>query len=80
MRNAESRELLMIASYNGGLSKALALFGDTPDSAIKRINQLHPRNIYRSLRDSHSSEETRRYVEKVLKNKEKFSKVLQEYV
>ena len=78
VRNAESRELLMIASYNGGLSKALALFGKTPEAAIERINQLYPRNIYRKLRHAHTSSETRRYVEKVLKNKEKFTKVLQE--
>ena len=76
VKNPESREILTIASYNGGLSKALALFGKSPELAISRVNELYPKNIYQKLRFAHSSHETRQYVDKVLKNKNTFLKLL----
>ena len=77
VRNPKSKEMLMVASYNGGLSKSLNLFGDSPEKAVARINQLYPRNIYRKLRYSHVSGETRQYVDKVLGKKDKYAKLLQ---
>lgn len=76
VKNPESREILTIASYNGGLSRALKLFGKSPEQAINRINELYPKNIYQKLRFAHSSHETRQYVDKVLKNKNTFLKLL----
>lgn len=76
IQNPESKELLMIASYNGGLSKALRLFGETPEKAVLRINQLYPKNIYRQLRMRHQSAETRAYIDKVLKHKKEYSELL----
>ncbi len=75
--NPKSREMMMISAYNGGLSKALWLFGDTPEKAVNRINQLYPRNIYRKLRYDHQSAETRAYLDKVLRHKKYYGKLMQ---
>lgn len=76
VRNPENKELLTIASYNGGLSTVLKLFGDNSQSAIQRINRLHPRQVYRKLRFEHDSDETRRYLDKVLRAKSKYQQIL----
>lgn len=76
VRNQKNREMLLISSYNGGLSKALKLFGDTPSNALQRINQLHPKNIYRALRYQHPSDETKRYLDKVLNAKIRYQSLL----
>jgi membrane-bound lytic murein transglycosylase C len=67
---------LSISSYNGGISKTLKLFGKTPEIAIMRVNQLHPKQVYRTLRYEHQSDETRRYLEKVLKAKNRYRDLL----
>lgn len=76
VRNLENKEMLSIASYNGGLSTVLKLFGETPDKAIARINQLHPKQVYRKLRFEHASKETRDYLDKVLKAKSRYQQLL----
>jgi membrane-bound lytic murein transglycosylase C len=76
VRNLENKELLSISSYNGGISKTLKLFGKTPEIAIMRVNQLHPKQVYRTLRYEHQSDETRRYLEKVLKAKNRYRDLL----
>ncbi|WP_051347165.1 murein transglycosylase domain-containing protein [Thiomicrorhabdus chilensis] len=76
VRNPENKELLTIASYNGGLSTVLKLFGEDAQSAIQRINRLHPRQVYRKLRFEHDSDETRRYLDKVLRAKSKYQQIL----
>ncbi|MDG6777605.1 murein transglycosylase domain-containing protein [Thiomicrorhabdus sp. zzn3] len=76
VRNPQNKELLSIASYNGGLSTVLKLFGQTPEQAVKSINQLHPRQVYRKLRFEHASKETREYLDKVLKAKDRYQQIL----
>lgn len=76
IRNSENKELVAISSYNGGLSTVLKLFGNTPENAIKRINQLHPRQVYRTLRYSHQSDETKKYIEKVTQAKHRYKELL----
>lgn len=76
VRNSQNKEMLSIASYNGGLSTVLKLFGETPELAVKRINQLHPRQVYRKLRFEHASKETREYLDKVLKAKGRYQQIL----
>ncbi|BCN92974.1 membrane-bound lytic murein transglycosylase C [Thiomicrorhabdus immobilis] len=76
IRNSESRELLTISSYNGGISTVLKLFGATPEKAVNRINQLHPRQVYRTLRYKHQSDETKRYIEKVTQAKNRYKELL----
>ena len=77
IRNFENKEMMVISSYNGGISKALELFGDTPKKAIQRINQLHPKQVYRTLRHSHQSDETKRYIDKVMQAKNRYSELLE---
>nr|WP_246261590.1 murein transglycosylase domain-containing protein [Thiomicrorhabdus cannonii] len=76
VHNLQNKEMLSIASYNGGLSTVLKLFGDSPEAAIKRINQLHPKQVYRKLRFEHASRETRDYLDKVLKAKSRYQHLL----
>lgn len=80
VRNKKSKELLAIASYNGGLSTVLALFADDKDKAVEKINRLHPKQVYRTLRERHESDETRRYIDKVLQAKDRYRQLLDDYV
>ncbi|NPA72030.1 MAG: transglycosylase SLT domain-containing protein, partial [Gammaproteobacteria bacterium] len=76
VRNAKNKEMISISSYNGGITKTLKLFGKTPDVAILRVNQLHPKQVYRTLRYQHQSNETRLYLDKVLKAKSRYRDLL----
>ena len=77
VRNIENKEMLSISSYNGGISKTLKLFGKTPQEAIMRVNQLHPKQVYRTLRYEHQSGEARLYLDKVLKAKKRYRDLLE---
>ena len=77
VRNIENKEMLSISSYNGGISKTLKLFGKTPQLAIMRVNQLHPKQVYRTLRYEHQSDEARLYLDKVLKAKKRYRDLLE---
>lgn len=77
VRNDENKELLTIASYNGGLSTVLKLFGETTEKALAQINRLHPRQVYRKLRFEHQSKETREYLDKVLQAKNRYQSILE---
>ncbi|WP_019556738.1 murein transglycosylase domain-containing protein [Thiomicrorhabdus arctica] len=74
--NLEAKEMLSISSYNGGISNTLKLFGKTPEIAIMRVNQLHPKQVYRTLRYEHQSIEARLYLDKVLKAKNRYRDLL----
>ncbi len=76
IRNQKNKELLAIASYNGGLSTVLKLFGASNQQALEQINRLHPRQVYRKLRFEHQSKETREYIDKVLKAKNRYQAIL----
>ncbi|WEJ63357.1 murein transglycosylase domain-containing protein [Thiomicrorhabdus lithotrophica] len=80
VRNAKSREFLTIASYNGGLTAVLEAFSDSKEKAINKINRLHPNQVYRTLRYGLKSQETRLYIEKVLKAKDRYQELLDSYV
>lgn len=76
VRNPEIKEMLSISSYNAGISRTLKLFADTPEEAIFRVNQLHPKRVYRTLRYEHASSEARQYLDKVLDAKKRYSELL----
>lgn len=76
VRNPKIKEMLSISSYNGGISRTLKLFGNTAEKAITRVNQLHPKRVYRILRHEHTSREARRYLDKVLMAKAHYSELL----
>ncbi len=80
VRNAKSRDFLTIASYNGGLTAVLETFSDSKEKAISKINRLHPNQVYRTLRYGLKSKETRLYIEKVLKAKDRYQELLDDYV
>ena len=77
IRNPKNKELVTIASYNGGLSTVLKLFGSTNEKALEHINRLHPRQVYRKLRFEHQSLETRAYLDKVLRAKSRYQSILE---
>ncbi len=76
VRNPKIKEMLSISSYNAGISRTLKLFAPTPEEAISRVNQLHPKRVYRTLRYEHASSEARQYLDKVLKAKARYSELL----
>lgn len=78
VENEKIKQLLTISSYNGGLSTVLSLFGNNNDQAIERINRMTPKQVYRKLKYEHHSDETRRYIDKVLKAEVKYQKMLDE--
>jgi soluble lytic murein transglycosylase-like protein len=76
IRNEDVREMIAISSYNGGLSTVWRLFGDSPAQAVEQINRMNPRVVYRKLRYDHPSDETRRYLDKVLQAKQRYLALL----
>ena len=65
IRDPESREFVMIASYNGGAGSTLRAFDGDRDRAVERINRLSPAQVYNRIVERHPFGETRRYLEKV---------------
>jgi membrane-bound lytic murein transglycosylase C len=65
--NSLSRQLCVIAAYNGGPNAVLRLF-DPADArnAVQRINELGPERLYEQLTTRMPHRETRRYIEIVL--------------
>ena len=66
IKNPASRELCTIAAYNGGPNAVLKSFASNPEAAIKKINSMSSKEVYRHLVFKLPSSETRRYVDKVL--------------
>ncbi|KUJ71612.1 murein transglycosylase domain-containing protein [Thiomicrospira sp. WB1] len=71
------KQMVTISSYNGGMRTVLGLFGDTPKQAIEQLNRLSPQRVYRTLRYQHQSDETRRYLDKVLQAEVRYRDLLQ---
>lgn len=67
IKNDISRELCAIAAYNGGPGAVLKAFGKNPESAYQNINKLSPSALFNKLTTIMPSDETRKYVEKVVK-------------
>ena len=76
IKNPKKQEMMMISSYNGGLSKALGIFNKKTEYALKEVNSLSDRGVYRKLAYEHSSKETRDYIKKVHKAKMKYIELL----
>jgi membrane-bound lytic murein transglycosylase C len=71
--NPTTRELAVIAAYNGGAVRALRVFGEEKAQAIAQMNQLPPQIVYDALKKKHQSAETRGYVQKVTQAKRRYS-------
>ncbi|MDX1796798.1 MAG: transglycosylase SLT domain-containing protein, partial [Hydrogenovibrio sp.] len=74
--NDKIKQMVTISSYNGGIRTVLGLFGSTPERAIQKLNRMNPAQVYRKLRYDHHSDETRRYLDKVLKAEVKYRALL----
>lgn len=68
IKNVASRELCTIAAYNGGPNAVFGIFGKDRDAAVRNINALSPKAVYQRLTSKLPAAETRRYVDKVLRN------------
>lgn len=66
VHNAASRQMCVIAAYNGGPGAVMRLFDSNPYAAVTRINELSPAQVYTALTTEMPNLETRRYVELVL--------------
>lgn len=66
VNNSTSRQMCIIAAYNGGPGAVLRLFDSDPDYAVDRINALTPEQVYMALTTEMPKAETRRYVEIVM--------------
>lgn len=64
--NPVSRELCVIAAYNGGSGAVLKVFDQNRDAALAVINSLSPEQVYERLAQGLPTEENRRYIDKVL--------------
>ena len=61
-----SREMCVIAAYNGGPGAVLRVFDDDKEVAFATINSMAPDEVYEALTSKMPSLESRRYVETVL--------------
>ena len=66
IRNTASREMCIIAAYNGGPGAVLRVFDQDIDTALGIINNLPAEKVYEALTTKMPSEESRRYVDIVL--------------
>lgn len=64
--NPASRQMCMVAAYNGGPGAVMRLFAANPAEALDKINALTPSEVYTLLTTEMPNMETRRYVELVL--------------
>jgi hypothetical protein len=72
VENHISRELCVIAAYNGGPNAVLRTFDKDRDKAIAKINAYTPDDLYQKLIKSLPARETRDYVVKVVEARNKF--------
>lgn len=72
IENPQTREMLVISAYNGGLNTVFKVFGRTQEAAIERINQMLPSQVFQKLRSQHPSEETRQYLQKVVQAQKQY--------
>ncbi|MGX9419269.1 membrane-bound lytic murein transglycosylase MltC [Vibrio sp. WJH972] len=73
IRDPLSLEYSMISAYNGGAGGVFNTFDRNRIRAIADINSLKPSQVYWALTNKHSSSESRRYLQKVLKYKKQFN-------
>ncbi|RXJ88376.1 lytic murein transglycosylase [Arcobacter sp. CECT 8983] len=70
--NPISKEYCVISAYNTGAGNVLKTFSSSKATAINRINNKKPNEVYKTLRTELPYEETRNYLKKVITNKKEF--------
>lgn len=73
--NPATRELCVIAAYNGGPNALLRVFDADRDKAVALINAMTTQQVYDKLVRHMPADESRKYVDKVLASLENFSAV-----
>ncbi|MBQ4852557.1 DUF3393 domain-containing protein [Pseudoalteromonas sp. MMG013] len=68
----QSREYTIISAYNGGAGNVFKTYHSNRTTAVQKINAQSPSSVYKRLRHQHPRDESRRYLEKVTKAKEKY--------
>lgn len=71
--NEFSQEYCMIAAYNGGAGQLLRSFDRDRNKAIAKINRMTSRQVYNYIVKHHPKAESRNYLKKVIKYKNKYS-------
>lgn len=72
VRHSLSQEYCMIAAYNGGAGQLLRSFHRDRKKAVEAINLLSPDEVYRYIVNHHPKHESRNYLKKVIKFKQKY--------
>lgn len=67
-----SKRFAMISAYNSGAGAVLRVFDNDKETAIYKINQLYPEQVFRILTTAHPSAQARNYLLKVDKAQKKF--------
>ena len=77
IKNPQSRLYYTIASYNAGPSSVALAFVDKPSfqDAVDEINRMSPQQVLERIMQHAPREETRQYVEKVLKRRNYYAKL-----
>ena len=70
--HSKSKEYAVISAYNGGAGNVLKTFDNNRDRAVKDINSLAPNSVFWALTNKHPRAESRKYLKKVIVNKEKY--------
>lgn len=70
-----AQEYCMIASYNGGAGQLLKSFHRDRSEALRRINRMSPKEVYRHIIRRHPKAETRNYLKKVIERKQKYASI-----
>lgn len=73
--NPATRELCVIAAYNGGPNALLRVFDADRDKAVAMLNAMTTQQVYDKLVRHMPADESRKYVDKVLASLENFSSV-----
>lgn len=68
IKDHDSLNYLLIASYNAGSGAILRHYGATKEEAIQKINSMTAQEVYTSLIFNYRSAETRTYVRRVTEN------------
>lgn len=68
IKDYDSMNYLLIASYNAGSTAILRHFGETKEKAVRAINAMTSQEVYTSLTLRYRSGETRNYVRRVTEN------------
>ena len=71
--NKVNKHFASISAYNGGTGNVLISFDNNRTTAMEKINKTHPRQVYCILTQHHPKEESRNYLNKVLKAQHDFN-------